>query len=460
MKSLLLAIDYLKSLRLQKLPNFLFRSFETQTFLANIFILFFQFLTSVLLARWLGPKGRGELAAALLWPTVLIYVGSLGLIDSVAYHSARSVHIRTPIYSTAVALAFLQGLLLIPIASLMLPILLSSQDANVIVASRLCLLIIPISLTAQYGYSVLQGHMVLAGYNLLRNLRPIGYLIGAVLLHTFDQLSILNIVILQIILNLLVLVGTLVLLRRRRIPLGRRFSRGTAKMLLLYGLKIHVGRMSGVMNERLDQLLLAAFLPPLQLGLYVTAVSTTVFFMPLAQAISTVLIPRVAQTTENVRQISQIETSFQSFWLISLILIPFAAIALPFAIPIVFGAGYDGAIFPAELLLIASLFSSARVVLTSGAMAMGNAWLGSLAELISLLVTAITLAALLPLFGIVGASLATLLAYVTSLSVIVYGLQTQHSIRWSSLFKVNWTIIYSRMGKLQSFMNPSRSRPE
>ena len=38
-------------------------------------------LTGILLARTLGPGGRGELAALLLWPSMLVLVGSLGVGD-------------------------------------------------------------------------------------------------------------------------------------------------------------------------------------------------------------------------------------------------------------------------------------------------------------------------------------------------------------------------------------------
>src|SRR2546428_10611264 len=54
----------------------------------NAFVLVFGLTNSVLLSRWLGPQGRGELAAAMLWPSLLTYLSSMGLIQAITYYSA------------------------------------------------------------------------------------------------------------------------------------------------------------------------------------------------------------------------------------------------------------------------------------------------------------------------------------------------------------------------------------
>ena len=46
-------------------------------------------LTGILLARGLGPTDRGAFAAMLLWPTLMVTLGSLGLISSFSYFTAR-----------------------------------------------------------------------------------------------------------------------------------------------------------------------------------------------------------------------------------------------------------------------------------------------------------------------------------------------------------------------------------
>ena len=56
-----------------------------------------QFLLAVsgiMLARALGVENRGEIAAAMLWPTVIAGIGTLGLTESLTFHVAASSRAR------------------------------------------------------------------------------------------------------------------------------------------------------------------------------------------------------------------------------------------------------------------------------------------------------------------------------------------------------------------------------
>ena len=50
-----------------------------QTALARVLILAINMGTGIITARFLGPQGRGEQAAIILWPQLLAYLMTLGL---------------------------------------------------------------------------------------------------------------------------------------------------------------------------------------------------------------------------------------------------------------------------------------------------------------------------------------------------------------------------------------------
>ena len=60
------------------------------SFAATGSIQLIQAVVGVLLARILGPPDRGELAAVILWPTLITTIGSLGLAQSATYHASRA----------------------------------------------------------------------------------------------------------------------------------------------------------------------------------------------------------------------------------------------------------------------------------------------------------------------------------------------------------------------------------
>src|SRR5919201_2377787 len=58
-------------------------------------------LTGILLARTLGPAGRGAFAAMVLWPTVTVTAGDFGLANALAFYSAKEPRARSALWEFA-----------------------------------------------------------------------------------------------------------------------------------------------------------------------------------------------------------------------------------------------------------------------------------------------------------------------------------------------------------------------
>ncbi|MDX6404385.1 MAG: hypothetical protein QOH70_1840 [Blastocatellia bacterium] len=414
------------------------RSLILRTLIVNCGINALGLVNSILLSHWLGPVGRGEIAAAMLWPGLLIYLSSMGLIVSSMYFSSVPDAKPRVVLNNAILMGlFLSGIAL-PLAFIALPILLRSQSAYVISASRAYLIVIPLSLITQFGMGVLQGRLRLVELNWLRVIIPTGYLAGTIGLMAMGRLTLIHILVLHVGLSVVALVSTLAVLIRAGIRPGVQTDAGLAKQMLSYGAKVHVGQVSGLANVNLDQVLMAAWLPPAYLGLYVVAVSSAGLSQMLSQAVQTVTMPGIAREASDTERGTILQSVFRRYWLLSLGIMLAMAVILPLLIPIIFGRAFSPAIWPAEVLLLASCFKGAEQVLGGGAGASGNPWLGSKASLVALVVTVGLLYALLRRIGIMGAAIATAAAYLAELTVVIYGLRRTHSISPGSLFRFNF----------------------
>ncbi|MDX6577442.1 MAG: hypothetical protein QOE96_3395 [Blastocatellia bacterium] len=414
------------------------RSLILRTLIVNCGINALGLINSILLSHWLGPVGRGEIAAAMLWPGLLIYLSSMGLIVSSMYFSSVPDARPRVVLNNAILMGLLLSGVALPLAFIALPILLKSQSAYVISASRAYLIVIPLSLITQFGMGVLQGRLRLVELNWLRVIIPTGYLAGTIVLMAMGRLTLIHILILHMGLSVVALVSTLAVLSRAGIRPGVQTDAGLAKQMLSYGAKVHVGQVSGLANVSLDQVLMAAWLPPAYLGLYVVAVSSAGLSQMLAQAVQTVTMPGIAREPSDTQRGTILQSVFRRYWLLSLGIMLAMALVLPLLIPIIFGRAFAPAIWPAEILLLASCFKGAEQVLGGGAGASGNPWLGSKASLVALLVTMGLLYALLRRIGIMGAAIATAAAYLAELTVVIYGLRRTHSISPGSLFRFNF----------------------
>jgi O-antigen/teichoic acid export membrane protein len=413
----------------------LFRSPTVRTFGANSAILGLGLLTSVGLARWLGTTGRGEVAAALLWPTLLIYIASTGLISSVLYHSALPESERGTILGTAASLGAIQSALAVGIGYVALPFLLRSQSATIIEASRLFLLVIPLNLLSQYGLSVLQAGMKFSALNSMRLIIPVGYFIGVMLAEVFDTLTARAVVLLHLSLNVVLLFAVLLMLWRYRAMTNLRFDLALAKRLLKYGIQVQAGELSHVANTRMDQTLIAAWLPPAQLGLYVAAVGAANVSTAFTNAVRTVVTPRITQQGSVEGGVDILRAVFGKYLLLSAAGTVVLMVAVPFLIPIVYGASFSAAGRPAVVLVIAGFFFGAKSILAGGAQALGSPWIASRAEIVAVLVTIGGLFCLLPSMGIMGAALASLAAYATQFAVVLFGLARTHDVSPTSLVR-------------------------
>lgn len=416
-----------------------------KTLITNFGLTFLGLVNSVLLSRWLGPGGRGEVAAAMLWPTLLIYLSSMGLIMATMYFAALPESRPDSLFANATLLGIMQGIVASAIGFAILPWVLRSQTSEVISAGRLFLLVIPISLITQYGVSILQGQMRISAFNWLRMILPTGYLVGTVILLIAGRLSLFSIIFLHLLLNSIVLIGTLIVLSRGGVKLSLKPDTDLAKKMLKYGGKVHVGNISGTVNLSLDQVLMAAWLPPASLGLYVAAVSSAGLSQVFSQAVQMVSTPSITQRETLSERASVLQGIFRSYWLLSLLITLAIGALLPVAIPLVFGGSFKAAIWPAEVLLAGAFFLGAQVVLAGGAQALGNPWLGSKANVGALIVTLVLLYLLLPRLGIMGAAIATAAAYLTQLMIVVYGLKNTHGIPMTGLFRVTSTDLSSAL---------------
>ncbi len=426
-----------------------------RTLVTNLSTSVLGLVNAILLSRWLGPAGRGEIAAAMLWPGLLIYLGSLGLILSTMYFSSSPGAKVPVVLGNSIWLGIFLSAFAATIGFLAMPWLLHSQSPTVVAASRWYLFVIPLSLLSQFGISVLQARLRLKALNWLNTVIPAGYLLGTIVLMTLGKLVLLNIMLLHLGLNLVVMICTYLTLARIGIYPSIKMDRRVAKSMLVYGAKVHVGQVSGFANLNLDQALIAAWLPPAALGLYVVAVTSAGIFQMFSTAVQTVSMPAIArQETPEARR-GVFERVFSRYWLLSILLFVALALVLPIAIPRIYGDAFQPALVPAEILLIGALFMGARTLLTSGVAALGDPWLVSKASLVALPVTLLLLYLLLPPLGLIGAALASTGAYLAELAVVVIGSHRRHTVSPRKLFQLRLNDINSGLRALRTVVTQS-----
>jgi O-antigen/teichoic acid export membrane protein len=384
---------------------------------AQVVILLLGACTGVMSARLLGPQGRGELAAAILWPSALLMLSSMGLNQSIVFHTGRRLFPASEIWTAGVFLAAIQSAVVILAGIVVLPLVLRSYPGVVQHSALALLLAAPVMLFSGCAGSLLQGRLRLAFFNATRAATPLVYALALGLL-IFLRKPYLPYVVGAQIAGLIAGAGVAIWLLQKDGRPGLAWNGLACAGVAKYGLKTQFESINTYINQRADQLLLSLFVPPRELGLYVVAVtlSSVVAFFPQAMGIFTLANGSNLPPSEAKQTIAH---SFRLSFAWLFVACATIFVTAPWLVTFLFGSRFTGAVLACRILLPGTLFFGLRQVLYEGARALGKPAVPSYAEGVGTLMTVVGLLLLLPRFGFVGAAIASTFAYGISLLFIV-----------------------------------------
>jgi O-antigen/teichoic acid export membrane protein len=271
-----------------------------QTMLVRIAVLAINILTGILSARLLGPLGKGEQAAIIVWPQMVPICVTLGLPTALLFNVKRNPESQSDLFSAVLVLAAVAGGVAGAIGAILLPHWLGHFEDGAILCSQLLMLSVPYSLI----YLVTQGIIEARGKFALQNTLVLASAMFAVIvisvLGLTGKANSITIALAYILTGPPVGVISIIYVVRLTRPRFRNFS-GSVATLLRFGVRQYLGDLFGVLTGVVDQFMIAGFLAPRMIGLYVVAASLCRALSLIQQSMVTVLLPKVVgQSVENI----------------------------------------------------------------------------------------------------------------------------------------------------------------
>lgn len=413
------------------------RSGLSLSFATSIAIQGMTVVTGVMIARGLGPDGRGELTTSLLWPTLLAALGSVGLTELIAFYTARETHPLETIAGTALSLAIIQSLILGLLGFFAIPLLLRSHNSSTITSAAMYLGFIPLNLFTIYCMAMLNGLRKFFLFNIARVLVLVMTLIPMVVLAAIDNLTVRTAV--EVYLGANAITASFALVSVVRCGIRTiKFRPDVARQLLGFGIRSHLSNVSGVMNERLDQLLMSIFLTSHQLGLYVVAVTLTSAITLVGGSVALVLLPVIAREMDEAAKGRRAAPLIQITAVVSGLGSILLFLLAPRLIQVFFGARYSESIASCRILIVAAFVLSMNRVLAATLKGANRPLESGQAEIIALLLTGLGLGILLRPLGIEGAAITSLIAYMGSFCWMSKKLRDSIGLSLRNL--VNWKL--------------------
>lgn len=379
-------------------------------------------VSGICAARILGVHDRGQLALFVLVPLILTVFGALGTPVAITYFIARDRTNARGVVSTVRKLGMRQTAVIMAIYIVILIALYHSAPNSLKLAAATTLLLIPTKLAQDYGICILQGQGRFRAFNITRCLPAFAYAALVLVVFVIGGGHLLAVTLCYVVATSTMGIVTLTICLRGLPARAAAERNPQPREVISFGLKALLGAVYPTEAFQIDQAFVALFLSPIALGLYVVGVSFTNLPRFMAQGVGLVAYPHVAGVHDR-RDARQAVWRF--FWLVtamSLVICGALELATPRLIPVVFGNDFRGSVGVTQILLIASFIVSIRRVLSDGMRGAGYPTLGTLAEVIGLLLLVPALAVLIPVAGLTGAAAAVPIAAGGGLVALLLGI--------------------------------------
>ncbi len=367
------------------------------------------FGASVLLARLLGPSNRGVLAVMLSAGTLALALTAGGLPVSVVYFAARRREAGPAILGNCLLHGLVLAAVLVPLA-----LLASGSLGRALTHGHgggtwgLAAALVPVTFLDWTTHSQLQGRLEFGRYNALLVLQRITYLIGVLILLGVLSLGISSALIATMAGSAVMIAGSALPILRAGRP---RLDLTLMREMLHYGARAQIGSVLQIANGRLDVIVLGLFRPTAQVGYYVVAQTLAELVVQLADTFQW---SNMALVASDDGERSGPGTSALAIRHLTLVAGLAAAADAGFGtlvITFAYGPAFRPAVLPMLILLPGVWLMAIAVVAQGDLGGRGRPGLASALTAAAAALTVVLDLALIPLFGVIGAAIASTCAY-------------------------------------------------
>lgn len=378
---------------------------------------------SVIIARVLGPEGKGVYSLAVLLPILLITFTQFGVGPATVFYIGQKKY--SPKDVLGINIIF--SIIISSVATLigLIIVLFFSEDLFPGVAQEyliLALSLIPLQLFSVFVIDVLLGLQDIRNYNLVQLIRSGIFLFLIIIFLLGLKFGISGAIFAE---TLSFLIGCIILFVYVKKKIGGvrfSFKRAILKDFISYGSKSYLGSIATYLYLRIDIWMINLFLNPIAVGFYAVAVGLAEKIWLISKSAGTVLFPRVASERDVKRLKEFTPIVCRNIFFITAFVALLLFILGPWLIVLFYSNNFMESVIPFQVLLIGSIAIGGSRILTNDISGRGKPMINTYVAIISLVLNLLLNIILIPKFGIVGAAWASTASYALMffLKVLIY----------------------------------------
>jgi O-antigen/teichoic acid export membrane protein len=404
------------------------------TFAARLLMVLNSVLAGIVVARWRGASGVGELAVINVAVSTIVQLGAFGLPSSNTYFIAqdqkhfRAAAINSLIFALLIGAVLALGL---TAAASLRPNWFGFVSPDLI---RIAAISIPFQILTLIGLNIFLALERIREFNLLDLIGQSFVLINALVALVVFRRGLNLLVTLNTAASIFVSLVIMILLiaaGRSVLPTKWRADFRLLARMVSYGIRFHLSILAGALIFRADLLVVNHFRGSVEAGVYSVASQFALMLMLLPGVIATLIFPRITSEQDQHGETTALVMRHTAFVMLVCCL---AAVPLSLLLPVLYGAAFSETITQLLIMLPGIYLVSLQSVLVQHFNALGLPRVILLYWLITLAINIALVFAVVPQYGARGAAVVSAVSYtlIFLLVAIRFRLTTQRS--WSSVF--------------------------
>lgn len=380
-------------------------------------IILFGIITSILIARSLGPENNGIIAALLVYPSMFMSIGSLGIRQATTYFLGKKIFSENQIKTAITQIWLISTIFSIVVCYFLMTKLSKSGDNQLLVI--LALIPIPFSLFNTYNSGIFLGKNKIREFNKINWIPPLLTLIITVVLVVFFAYGIKGYFVALI--GGPMVISFLLLFKNKFLDvLSLKFDWTVIKPMIKLGGIFAIALLFINLNAQLDIIILDLLSTDYETGIYSKGFSVGNYLLQIPWMLNTIVFTRSAiakndgQFSEKVAQLLRV--SFVAIFCLALVLFFFSN----FIIVLMFGEEFKGSSIVLQYLLLGVVFLSLFKILNQDLAGKGKPWISMKAMIPGLIINIILNVVLIPRYGAVGAALASSISYCIAIILFIH----------------------------------------
>lgn len=393
------------------------------TFSTKLFIFSFAFFKSIIIARILGPSGKGIWSALVFIPSITVTFTNLGIDSANAFFTSKKTYPLNILISNSITLVAFLSFLTLFVYAILFKFIYQFYSQKYTSLSPLILWImlinIPLILFYRFLTGILHGEKKIILINKITLAVNFIHLIILLIMLIVLKLSIKGLAYAYLITNLLSTLLTTIYLIKYGFKTFR-VQLYSIKAILAYGIKCFIGNALQYLNYRADVFLLFTLKGVKSVGIYTLGVTLIEILWFFSYAVNFSLFPRIASADKKS------QTFIPSAFKVTILLTLFLAIPFLFLLPFITNFLYGNKFLPSVkvgyFLFPGILLFVGYRILASFFAGIGRPGINTWINFLSLVLNIIGNIILIPYLDFIGASISSTISYSFSfvLSLFIY----------------------------------------